>query len=102
MPWHTSGRLIHFFSAIYERKKCENLFFKFLSSIKVFILANVYNFNFLTYSQSDKSNALNRALRSYSDKHTFPGAYHEVVSRGLINFAFQTFFSRIKHKISRI
>jgi hypothetical protein len=29
-------------------------------------------------------------------------AYHEVVSRGLINLAFQTFFSRIKHKISKI
>jgi hypothetical protein len=34
------------------------------------------------YTQSDKSIVYNRALRSYKDKHTFPGAYHEVVSRG--------------------
>jgi hypothetical protein len=35
--------------------------------------------------------------RFTSDKHTFPG-----VPRGLINLAIQTFFSKIKHKISRI
>jgi hypothetical protein len=32
------------------------------------------------------------------DKHTFPGAYHEVVSRGLINLAFQTFFLKLNIK----
>ena len=44
--WHKSSRLVHFFRAIYERKKCGNLFFYFLSSIKVFILTNVYIFIF--------------------------------------------------------
>jgi hypothetical protein len=38
-----------FFGVIYERKKCKNFLFYFSSLIKVFILANVYIFNFSTY-----------------------------------------------------
>ena len=34
--------------------------------------------------------------------HITNRAYYELVSRGLTNHAFQTFFSRIKHKMSRI
>ena len=41
----------------------------------------------LSFISDHKFGKLNRALRSFSDKHTFAGPYHEVVSRRLINLA---------------
>ena len=63
--------------------------------LKFFLISN-------RYSQSDNRNEWNKVLRSYSDKQTFSWAFHEEVLRGLNNLDFPTFFSKIKHKISRI
>ena len=48
--WHKSSRLVHFFRAIYERKKCGNLFFIFNKSVHSYKRLHFYFLNITNYS----------------------------------------------------